>query len=72
MLQGNTLEEEEVTTSKIAWTGLIYVENCLIGIKGMKVNSNEVFYFKLEHGMIRDEQRSGVKKQGIFCRSRTM
>ena len=45
----NTLEEEEVTTSEIAWTGLIYVENCLIGIKGMKVESNEVCYYKLEH-----------------------
>ena len=38
----NTLEEEEVTTSEIAWTGLIDVENCLIGIKGMEVESNEV------------------------------
>ena len=52
----NTLEEEEVTTSKTEWTGLIDAENCLIGIKGMKVDSNEVFYYKLEHGMIRDEQ----------------
>ena len=32
----HALEKEEITTSAIAWTGLIDAENCLIGIKRMK------------------------------------
>ena len=30
--------------------------NCLIGIKGMKVKSNEACYYKIEHKMGRGEQ----------------
>ena len=35
---------------------LIDAENCFIGIKGMKAESNEAFYYKIKHGMPRGEQ----------------
>ena len=68
----NTLEEEEVTTSEIAWTWLIDAENCLIGIKGMKVESNEVCYYKLEHGMVRDEQLAFQSERLIRLIAKTL
>ena len=46
-----TLEGEAISPSEIEWTGLIDAENYLIGIKGMKVGSNESCYYKIENGM---------------------
>ena len=51
-----TLEDEAISPFEIEWTGLIDVENYLIGIKGMKAGSNEACYYKIEHGMVMCEQ----------------
>ena len=61
----HTLEEEEITTSKIVWTRLIDVENCLIGIKGMKAESNEACFYKLEHIMVRGKQPTYQRERSI-------
>ena len=45
-----TLEDEDIITSKIEWTGLVDARNYLIRIKGMKARSNEACYYKIEHG----------------------
>ena len=59
------MEEEEITTSKIVWTRLIDVENCLIGIKGMKAESNEACFYKLEHIMVRGKQPTYQRERSI-------
>ena len=46
-----TLEDEDIITLEIEWTGLIDVGNYLSGIKGMKVGSNETCCNKIDHGM---------------------
>ena len=51
-----TLEDEAISPFEIEWTGLIDVENYLIGIKGMKARSNEACYYKIEHRIVRCEQ----------------
>ena len=37
---GQILEEAAISPSEMEWTGLIDVENYIIGIKGTKVGSN--------------------------------
>ena len=50
------MEDEAISPFKIEWTGLIDVENYLIGIKGMKAGSNKACCYEIEHGMAICEQ----------------
>ena len=50
------LEDATVSPSEMEWTRLIDAENYLIGIKGMKVGSNEACHYKIQYGMAICEQ----------------